>query len=299
MGILLDRLAKKKVLLSDGAWGTMLQAKGMTPQDCPEEWNVSHADAVKSVAAAYAKVGCDLILSDTFGGSSVKLKKMGYGDRVAEFNAAGVRNSLAMAGSAVVAASVGPTGEFLEPLGEMTADQMEAVYAEQIGAMIAAGVRALCLETMTALDEAACAIRAAKRIDPSVDVICTMTFSHGPAGHRTMMGVSPAQAAKGLTAAGADIVGANCGNGIEQMIEITREFRENTDRPILIHANAGMPELVGGKTVFRQTPQDMAGKVKDLLAAGANIVGGCCGTTPDHIAAMRKELDRIMGAARR
>ena len=293
MGILLDRLADKKLLLSDGAWGTMLQAKGMGPGDCPEEWNVSHAAAVRSVAAAYAEAGCDMILTNTFGGSGLKLKKMGLEGRVAELNAAGARNSLESAGNAVVAGSVGPTGEFLQPVGDITAEQMEAVFSEQIAAMLTAGLKAICVETMAALDEATCAIQAAKKLDASVDVICTMTFSGTAKGYRTMMGVSPEQAAKALPDAGADIVGANCGNGIEQMIGIAAEFRRNTDRPILIHANAGVPELVGGKTVFRQGPEHMAGLVEDLVDAGADIVGGCCGTTPQHIKAMKAVVDRL------
>lgn len=294
MGILLDRLAKKKILVSDGAWGTMLQAKGLVPGSCTEEWNVSNPAAVKSVAQAYAQAGCDLVLTNTFGGTRVKLEKFGFGDKVAAFNEAGAKLSLEGAASAVIAASIGPTGEFLEPLGEMTAEQMEAVYSEQIAAILRGGVKALCIETMTATDEAACAIRAAKKLNPAVDVICTMTFDASPKGFFTMMGVSPTKAAEVLTAAGADVVGANCGNGINNMIPIAAEFRKATNKPILIHANAGMPELVGGKTVFRETPDDMARRVKELVDAGANIIGGCCGTTPAHIAAIRAAVDKLL-----
>lgn len=290
MGILLDALAAKGTLISDGAWGTMLQAKGLTSDDCPEEWNLSHAAEVQSVAAAYAQAGSDLVLSDTFGGSSVKLKKMGHAGKVAEYNQAGIRNSLAAAGGAIVAGSVGPTGEFLEPLGDMTDAEMEAVFSEQIGAMIEAGARVICVETMTATEEAACAVRAAKALGPSVDVIATFTFDPTPRGYKTMMGVGPQQVAEAMAAAGADVIGSNCGNGIDQMIEIVKEFRQYTDMPLLIHANAGLPELIEGQTVFRQTPEDLAAKVSDLVAAGANIVGGCCGTTPAHIAAMKAAL---------
>ncbi len=293
MGILLDRLAEKKLLVSDGAWGTMLQAKGLTADDCPEEWNVSHPDAVQSVAKAYAEAGSDLILTDTFGGSRIKLKKMGYADRVAEFNAAGAKNSLAAAPGIIVAGSVGPTGEFIEPYGDMTEAEMEEVFSEQIAAMLDAGLGAICVETMTAIEEAACAIRAAKKLDSNVDVICTMTFDPAPEGYKTMMGVAPERAANELGEAGADIVGSNCGNGIEQMIEIAAAFKKHTNTPILIHANAGVPELVDGKTVFRQSPSDMAGKVKELVDAGAAIIGGCCGTTPEHIAAMKEVIDGL------
>jgi len=278
MGILLERLAEKKLLVSDGAWGTMLQAKGMGPDDCPEEWNISHADEVKSVAAAYAEAGSDVILTNTFGGSALKLKKMNLEGRVAEFNEAGARNSLEAAPGVVVAGSVGPTGEFMAPAGEITVEQMEQVFAEQIAAMLAAGLKAICVETMAAVEEAACAIRAAKNLDPHVDVMATMTFDGTAKGYRTMMGVSPAQAAAALVEAGADVVGSNCGNGIEQMIEIAAEF----------------PELIDGKTVFRQSPEHMAGLVGPLVDAGANIIGGCCGTTPEHIRAMRSVVDRLL-----
>ena len=291
MGVLLDTLAEKKVLIFDGAWGTMLQAAGLTTDDCPEEWNISHAEEVQAVAKAYAQAGSDVILSDTFGGSGCKLKKMGFGDKVVEFNTAGAKNSLAA--GVIVAGSVGPTGEFIEPLGDMTAEEIQAVFAEQIGAMIDAGVQAICVETMSAVEEAAAAVRAAKAIDPNIDVIVTFTFDASPNGFRTMMGVSPEMAVTAMVEAGADVIGSNCGNGIEAMIEITRAFRAVTDLPILIHANAGVPELVDGETVFRQSPEDFSAKVPELVAAGANIVGGCCGSTPAHISAMKAAVEAM------
>lgn len=286
MGILLDQLAKRKLLVSDGAMGTMLQAHGLTGDDCPEEWNVSHPDEVRGIAAAYIKAGSDMVLTNTFGGTRIKLDKKGLGDRTAEFNRAGATLSLAAGDVAIVAGSVGPTGEFLQPMGLMSEEQMQAVFSEQIEAILLAGVRVICVETMMALEEAACAIRAVKALDASVDVLATMTFEKGAQGYRTMMGVSPEQAAAGLAEAGADVVGSNCGNGIEGMIEIAAEFRRNTDKPILIHANAGVPELHEGKTVFRQSPADFSANAAALIEAGANIIGGCCGTNPDHIRAI-------------
>lgn len=292
MGLLLDKLAEKSVLISDGAWGTMLQGAGMTPDDCPEEWNLSHADAVQAVAKAYADAGSDLILTNTFGGSSLKLKKMGHGEQVVELNAAGAKNSLAADG-VIVAGSVGPTGEFLYPLGTLKEEELEAVFTEQIGAMLDAGLRVICVETMAAVEEAACAVRAAKKLDPTVDVIVTFTFDDTPNGFRTMMGVNPEKVVEVLVEAGADVLGSNCGNGIEAMIRITEDFRKFTDLPILIHANAGVPELIDGQTVFRQSPEDFSAKVAELVAAGANIIGGCCGSTPAHIAAMKAAVDTL------
>jgi 5-methyltetrahydrofolate--homocysteine methyltransferase len=291
MGILLERLAEKRVLVSDGAWGTMLQRAGLPVGHCPEEWNESHPEAVRGIAAAYATAGSDLVLTNTFGGSGPKLAKMGQEGRVAELNARGVRLSLEGAPGAVVAASIGPTGEFLEPYGDLEEEEMEAVFREQIAACLEGGARAVCIETMSAVEEAACAVRAAKGLDASVDVSATLTFDVVPDGYRTMMGVSPARAVAALTEAGADILGSNCGNGMEQMIPLVRAFRAETEAPLLVHANAGVPELVGGETVFRQTAEAMAAHIDALLDAGADLVGGCCGTTPDHIAAMRAAVD--------
>ncbi len=290
MGALLNLLADKNVLVSDGAWGTMLQARGLTPRECPEEWNVSHAEDVKSVAAQYARAGSDMVLTNTFGGSATKLAKMGCQDRVREFNFAGARNSLEGAPGVLVAGSVGPTGDFLQPLGTATDNEMEAVFSEQIGALLEAGLKAICIETMTDIGEATAAVRATRRLDPEVDIITTFTFDATPSGFKTMMGVDPQQVADELPQVGANVLGANCGNGIEQMIDITTELRKYTGLPILIHANAGLPELVDGQTVFRQSPEAMSAHTRALVEAGANIIGGCCGTTPEHIAAMKMAL---------
>ena len=292
MGVLLEKLEKSGVLISDGAWGTMLQSKGMTTDDCPEEWNISHADDVRDVAKAYTAAGSDLILTNTFGGSRIKLEKKGFADRVAEFNESGAHNSVEVAGSAIVAGSVGPTGEFIEPLGSITAEEMEGIFAQQIAALLKGGVRVICVETMMAVEEAVCAVKAAKKLDPTVEVIATMTFDKTPNGFRTMMGVDPLRAVNELSEVGADILGSNCGNGIEGMIEVAAEFRKHTSKPILIHANAGVPELIDGQTVFRQSPEDFAANAQALIDAGANIIGGCCGTTPQHIAAMKGAIGK-------
>jgi 5-methyltetrahydrofolate--homocysteine methyltransferase len=271
----------------------MLQAQGLKSGDCCEEWNVSHPDAVRSIATAYAQAGADLVLTNTFGGSGPKLNKAGHGGKVALYNEVGARLSLEGAPQCIVAASVGPTGEFLEPVGELTGEQIEAIFSEQIAAILKGGVQAICIETMSAVEEAVCAIKAARKLAPAVELIVTMTFNASAKGFRTMMGVGPEMAARTLTEAGADVIGANCGNGVEQMIAIAREMRAASDKPILIHANAGLPELKDGKTVFKQTPEEMAGRVKELVEAGAGILGGCCGTTPAHIAAIRKAVDEL------
>jgi 5-methyltetrahydrofolate--homocysteine methyltransferase len=294
MGQLLDQLNERKVLVSDGAWGTMLQARGMTPEDCPEQWNITHADDVRAVAAAYAQAGSDLVLTNTFGGSRPKLDKAGLGEHVAEFNAAGANLSLEGAGEkALVAASIGPTGEFLQPLGELSESQMEDVYREQIEPIFSAGVNIVCIETQSAIEEVACAVRAARSLNDAAEVITTFAFDLTPKGPRTMMGADPQKIVEQLTPLGVDVFGSNCGNGIEGMIEVAGVFASLIDKPILIHANAGLPELINGQTVFRQSPEDFSARTAELVAAGAKIIGGCCGTTPEHIVAMRQVVDGL------
>ena len=293
MGAVLERLKREQILVSDGAWGTLLQSAGLSPGECPEEWNLSRPEAVGSIAAAYAEAGSDIVLTNSFGGSPVKLKAYGLENRTRELNREAARLSCKAAAGALVAGSVGPTGEFLAPLGILGQGEAQAAFEEQIAALLEGGVHGLCIETMTALEEAVAAVRAARALDAALDIMTTMTFDASAAGFRTMMGVDISSAVRELTRAGADILGANCGNGIEQMLPIVEEFRAHTDKPILVHANAGLPEMKNGEVVFRQTPADMASTVEALLKAGCRIVGGCCGTTPDHIRSIRSEVDRL------
>jgi 5-methyltetrahydrofolate--homocysteine methyltransferase len=298
MGELLKTLEEKRLLVADGAWGTLLQAHGLRAGSCPEIWNVEEPDKVRSIAAAYSEAGADLVLTNTFGGSTLALKRHGLADRTEELNAAGARLSLEGAPGKLVAASVGPTGEFLPPMGEITEAEMRAAFAAQIRAVLKAGVRILCIETMSAVQEAVCAVLAAREVSAElsvpVEVMATMTFTQTPKGYRTFMGVDCRTAVEKITEAGADVLGSNCGNGIEQMVPIALEFRRYSDKPILIQANAGLPQIEKGVTVFRQSPEHMARWVPGLVEAGASIVGGCCGTTPEHIRQIRSQIDRLL-----
>jgi 5-methyltetrahydrofolate--homocysteine methyltransferase len=275
----------------------MLQAEGLEPGSCPELWNLEHPEKVQAVAAAYANAGADIVLTNTFGGSATVLARHGLADRASELNAAGARLSLEGAPGSIVAASVGPSGVFLEPLGDYSEDALQELFADQVRAVTAVGVRVLCIETMVSVEEAACAVRAARLVEREagipLEVMATMNFDTTHRGFRTVMGVDPARAVEVLGAAGADVLGANCGNGIAGMIPLIREFRKLTDRPLLVHANAGLPEFVDGKTVYRESPDHMAARVPELVSAGATIIGGCCGTTPEHIAAIRRAVDRL------
>lgn len=296
---LMERLANGEVLISDGAMGTLLQAKGLKPGECPEGWTVSHPEAVKSVAQMYIDSGSDIVGTDSFGGTYYKLREFGEFDglddaalseKVYEFNKAAAQLAKdAMDGRGYVAASVGPTGQIVEDEGgSVTEQDLYRAFKAQILALVEGGADAFCFETMSSITEATQAIKAAKE-NTNLPIICTFTFELGVRGFRTMMGVDPERAASAAVEAGADVIGANCGNGIADMIEITRQMMAACPgTPILIHANAGLPVMENGNTVFKESPSYMASQVKELIAAGASIIGGCCGTTPDHISAMAK-----------
>jgi 5-methyltetrahydrofolate--homocysteine methyltransferase len=290
---ILDKLKQNRILLSDGAWGTFLQAKGMNPGECPELWNITHRNDVLGIAESYLLAGSDIIETNSFGGSIFKLVQYSLGERVFEINQAAAEISRKAAGKDKhVAGSIGPTGKMLL-MGDVTEQELYDAFCEQAKALEAGGADIIIVETMSAVDEASLAVRAARE-NTKCTVAVTMTFSKTPKGeYRTMMGVSPEEMVSSMKEAGAHLVGSNCGNGIEDMIGIVKEIRSvDKEIPILIQANAGVPELIDGKTVFRESPEMMASFVPELIKAGANIIGGCCGTTPEHIKAMGRVLGR-------
>lgn len=288
---LLDLLKENKVLLSDGAWGTMLFEKGLQAGDCPELWNLTHREKVLEVAKSYVDAGADIIETNSFGGSGMKLRLYELEDKAEIINIEAALISREAAGKEVlVFGSVGPTGKLLM-MGEVTEEQMYATFLQQCKALEKGGVNAIVIETMIALDEALLAIKAAKE-STQLSVICTFTFDKTVDNtYRTMMGVSPGEMAKIIVNAGADVIGTNCGNGFDGMIEISKEIRtEFPDIPLLVQANAGIPQLIEGKNVFPEGPQEMASKIPLLLDLGVNIIGGCCGTTPAYISEFKKHI---------
>ncbi len=291
-----DAVKSGKILVSDGAWGTYLYKKGLNPGECPEYWCISHFDDVCSIAQSYIDAGADMVESNSFGGNRLKLKNYRLEDKAAEINEAAARASRRAAGDKWVIASVGPTGKLLV-IEEVTEEELYEAFKEQAVALEKGGADALCIETMSDTEEAEIAVKAAKE-NTNLEIICTFTFEKTIRNdYRTMMGVSPAAAAKAVIEAGADIVGANCGNGMESMVEIVREIRAcTTDIPILVHANAGLPENRNGVDFFPESPQDMAKYVESIIQAGANIIGGCCGTTPEHIRALREAVNKLNGS---
>ena len=285
---LIRELAAKAPVITDGAWGTQLQARRLEVGTCPDAWNLFHPSRVGEVARAYVEAGSQVILTNTFGANRFVLARHGLADRVAEINRSGVEISRQAAdGKARVFASVGPTGVLLLT-GDTPPEDVRAALAEQIQALAAAGADAVVLETFSDPAEILLAVEAAK--PTGLPVVACMTFGSGKNHDRTLMGTTPEQAAAKLVEAGADCVGSNCGQGIEGFVAITRRLRAATDRPLWIKPNAGLPEVIGGQTVYGQTAQQFASVVPALVEAGAAMVGGCCGTTPEFIVAMAKTL---------
>ena len=284
MGKILERIAEGRVLISDGAWGTFLHQKGLKVDECPESWNLERPDAVLEIATSYVEAGADIILTNSFGGSPAKLQGYGLQDQTYELNRAAAKISKEAAGDrTLVLGSVGPTGKMVF-MGEISEEELLEGLKVQVKGLAEGGADGIVIETMSDLEEARIAILAAKSIS-ELDVACTFTFSKTQTGeYRTMMGTGVEEFLEMAKETGADVIGANCGNGTAGMIEIVKEIRAlDSDIPVLVHANAGLPMYKDGKTVFPETPSEMATQMKDLVRAGANIVGGCCGTTPEHI----------------
>ena len=288
MHALIQQLIERGPVVTDGAWGTELQARGLALGSFPEAWNLSHPDRVLEVAKAYIAAGSQIILTNTFSANRLRLAEAGMADRVGEINREGVKIShKATAGRALVFASMGPTGKLLMD-GSVTPEEMKSAFEEQARALADAGADALVVETMSDLAEAELAVSAAR--STGLPVVACMVFDSGKDKDRTMMGATPEQTAAALTAAGADVIGANCGQGIAGFVAICKRLRAATDRPIWLKANAGLPTLVDGRAIYNATPEDFARCAADLIKLGANFVGGCCGTRPDFIRAVSQRI---------
>jgi 5-methyltetrahydrofolate--homocysteine methyltransferase len=295
MRALLDRIRGGEVLLADGAMGTMLFERGLGPGECPERLNLERPELLVDVARLYLAAGSDMVQTNTFGASPLRLAAYGLEARTEDINKAAVDAARKAAGGrAYVLGECGPSGRLLQPHGDTPAQEVYAGFRRQIAALAEAGIDALSIETMTDLAEALLAIQAAREVDPSLTILATMTFDQTPRGFYTAMGNSLADAVRGLKEGGAHAVGSNCGNGVSQMTKIACLMRQATDLPLVIQPNAGLPEPSGGRLRYPETPAFMAERIPDLLAAGVSVVGGCCGTTPDHIKAMRVAIDRTV-----
>ena len=287
---LLQELSRRP-LVCDGAMGTQLFARGLASGACGMTWNVERPSDVGGIHLAYRNAGCDLITTNSFGGSRFALKLHGLENRVAELNRAAAQVARAAAGdNGWVLGDVGPFGDFLEPVGDVTADELREAFRAQIAALIEGGADAILVETMSDPAEAVVGVEAAKACAADVPVIVTYAFQKSAPGEfRTMMGTSAAEAMQRATNAGAEIVGANCGTGLslDDYVELAGQLVAAAGHAIVIvQPNAGSPRTENGRTIYNATPEQMAATAARLLAAGVRIVGGCCGTTPEHLAAM-------------
>jgi len=288
---LLERLSAGRPLVSDGAMGTLLMDAGLERGACPDEISLTNPAALSRIAGTYAEAGADLVHTNTFGASPLKLAEYGLDGRTGNINRCAVEAARAGVGDgAWVSGSVGPCGRILEPYGDVSEEEVHDGFVRQIEALVAGAVDAVTIETMIDLREAVLAVRAARSVNPDLPVLASMTFQATPRGFYTVMGTNVEEAANGLIEAGADIVGSNCGNGIGLMVEIAQAFRAATEQPLLIQANAGVPELKAGLVHYPETPEDFAAALPALVAAGVSVIGGCCGTDPEHIRAIRSAI---------
>ena len=285
-------LGDNPTVVADGAMGTMLFSAGLQFGDPPEVWNLTQPEVIRRIHRAYLEAGSQILMTNTFGGNRLRLSLHGLESRVGELNQTAailLRSEVdAAGGHALVAGDIGPSGAIMAPTGTLEYDEAVDVFAEQAAALVAGGVDVIWIETMSALEEIQAAIAGVRQVAPAIPLIATMTFD--TRGH-TMMGVSPEQAVLALTAWGADAVGGNCGNGPDELIPVVARMRAVAPEALLVaKSNAGMPELIDMRAVYRAEPSVMAAQALAMKAAGATIVGACCGSTPDHLRAMTAAL---------
>lgn len=291
-----------RVLLGDGAMGTQLQQAGLEPGECGEAWTLDHPDRVLRIQRNYVEAGSDVLITCTFGASRIMLDRHGEGARTVDINrAAAAIAREALGGRGYVLGDMGPFGGLMEPYGDVARTDVERAFREQARALVEGGVDGIIIETQTALEELEIAIAAAREAGAKV-VVGSVAFDRmaDEDDVRTMMGVSPEQAAEFMAARGCDVAGLNCGTGVDVRMaaHITRRYRDACGLPVMAQPNAGVPVLENMKVVYKQSPEEMAADLPALLAAGPRIVGGCCGSTPAHIRRFRAILDASAGRSR-
>jgi methionine synthase I (cobalamin-dependent) len=284
-------LAAAGTVVVDGGMGTLLQDSGLDDVGSGELWNVERPDVIREAHRAYAAAGARILTTNTFGGTRPRLDMHGLGSRVHELNEAGARLAREVADEygALVAGDLGPTGELMAPLGTMDAAEAQSIFAEQLAGLRDGGIDLVLIETMSDLAEVEAAIAAAREVAPDLPIVATMSFD---TNLRTMMGVRPADAVAALATAGVDAVGANCGRGPGEMAAIAAQMVDaRTDGLLLIaQSNAGLPQVVGDHFEYDATPDDMARHAEELRDLGIDLIGACCGSTPDHVEAISRAL---------
>jgi 5-methyltetrahydrofolate--homocysteine methyltransferase len=289
---ILKRLQQGEVIVGDGALGTMLMQRGLKLGDPPEAFNLEKPQILEEIAALYLEAGSEIISTNSFGASPLRLQQFSLEKETEAINRSAVDAVRKVAGDRVyISGSIGPSGKMLKPMGNGDPAEIFDSFRRQLGALLAAGIDMVCIETIIDLNEADIAIKAARSLDSKIPIMATATFNSTPQGFFMVTGVSVKAAAKALENAGADIIGSNCGEGAAQMVGIAREFRQHSRLPIAIQSNAGLPTATAYGLVYTETPDFVAGKAIELLDLGIQIIGGCCGTTPDHIRAIRSVVD--------
>jgi 5-methyltetrahydrofolate--homocysteine methyltransferase len=294
MKTVLDRIIQGEILVCDGATGSLLmdRAREYLQGTCPEFINLSHPEIIEDISGLYIKAGADIIETNTFGGSPLKLADYSLDDKTEEINnAAIIAAKSASKNKAYIAASIGPSGRLLKPFGDTEPKEIYDSFYRQIKVIIDTGADMIIIETMTDLNEASLAVEATRNISSSIPIAVSMTYNSTPRGYFTIMGISVEVASNKLGDLGVDIIGSNCGNGIENLVLIAKEHKKHSTLPLLIQANAGIPELREATPVYPESPEFMAENCKELIETGVSIIGGCCGTTPEHINAIRKLVD--------
>lgn len=291
---LLEFVRSGGVVVADGAMGTMLLPAEMHEASPPDAVNLSDPCRVEEVTRQYLDSGAELLQTNTFGASPLRLSAAGLEDRCEEINRSAVNIAQRVAGSAAwISASIGPCGFQLQPFGSMSPEQFKANCLCQVQTLADCGIDIFCIETMMDVEEAALALEVVREAVPGATVMVSFTFENRAGGFFTPFGNSLWEVAERFEAEGADVIGANCGTGLEDMIETARRFKQATRLPVLARPNAGLPEYVDGKVTWFATPEDFADSAEELVAAGVSIIGGCCGSTPDHIRSIRKVVDRV------
>jgi 5-methyltetrahydrofolate--homocysteine methyltransferase len=286
---ILERLRRREVIVGDGALGTLLMQRGLKHGDPPEAYNITRPDVLEEIASLYLEAGAEIVTTNTLGASPLRLQRFCLDKQAEAIN----RNAVqavrkAVGDKAYVSASVGPSGHMLKPLGETDPGEVFASFRRQLAALLSAGADIICIETMVDIAEATLALKAARSLDPGIPVMTTMTFRKTPRGYFTLMGTSVQESVTALENAGADIIGSNCGEGSENMLEIAREFCRYSHLPVAIQSNAGLPVPTIEGLSYPETPEFMAARAGEMIRSGVQIIGGCCGTTPEHIRAIRK-----------
>jgi 5-methyltetrahydrofolate--homocysteine methyltransferase len=290
MNALLTKLLAEKPVITDGAWGTQIQNLGLEAGACPDAWNLENPTAIEKVAASYVEAGSRIILTNTFGASRIMLERHGLSAKAAAINRAGAEISRrAASDKALVFGSIGPSGK-LYFTGEISEQDLSDAFEEQAMGLAEGGVHGIVIETISELDEAKIALRAARKT--GLPVVVSMVYDSGQEFDRTMMGTTPEEEASNLKNEGADVIGANCGMGIEFILTVTKRLRAATDLPLWIKPNAGLPEVADGKVTYNITPTQFSAHALKVRAAGADFIGGCCGTSPAFIRELKSALGR-------